>query len=137
MHLEFVVPGPPVSNQQSSATGRANLAAWRAGVRAEAARIWKSPPLAGDLKAVIINFFDTNKPSLDLDNMSKPVLDSLEELVYEDDRQVRQLEVSHVRINAPMVFAGASKVVVNAVQTGRQFVYVRIEDPVVPLPLPK
>jgi len=30
MHLEFVVLGPPISNHQSTLTGRANLAAWRA-----------------------------------------------------------------------------------------------------------
>jgi hypothetical protein len=32
---------------------------------------------------------------------------------------------------------GVSKTLVDAIQAGRQFVYVRIEDPVDPFPLPK
>jgi hypothetical protein len=69
--------------------------------------------------------------------MSKPILDVLENIVYEDDRQIRRAEITHVRIDAPFVFVGASKIVVAAVQAGNQFVYVRIEDAVDPFPLPK
>jgi hypothetical protein len=61
----------------------------------------------------------------------------MENIVYDDDRQIREAEITHVRIDAPFVFAGASKIVVSAVQAGSQFVYVRIEDPVDPFPLPK
>jgi hypothetical protein len=50
-------------------------------------------------------------------------------VVYVDDRQVRQAELTHVRIDAPFVFVGASKLIVAAVQAGSEFVYVRIEDP--------
>jgi hypothetical protein len=69
--------------------------------------------------------------------MSKPILDVMQRIVYDDDRQIRQAEISHVRIHAPFVFVGASKIVVAAVQAGNQFVYVRIEDAVDPFPLPK
>jgi hypothetical protein len=61
----------------------------------------------------------------------------MQEVVYEDDRQIRQAEISHVRIDAPFVVVGASRLLVAAVQAGNQFVYVRIEDPVDPFPLPK
>lgn len=137
MHLEFVVPGPPISNQQSTAQGKANLAAWRGKIHSEAANGWKSAPLTGKLKAVIVNFHDGDKPSLDIDNMSKPILDVMQKLVYADDRQIRQAEIVHLRIDAPMVFVGASKILVAAVQVGKQFVYVRIEDVADPFPLPK
>lgn len=136
-HLEYVVLGPPISNQQSTAQGRANLVAWRSKVLLEAGNIWKVPPLNGKLKAIIINFHDGPKPSLDTDNMSKPILDVMQSLVYGDDRQIRQAELSHVRIDAPMAVAGASKILVSAVQAAQQFVYVRIEDAVDPFPLPK
>ncbi len=106
-------------------------------VEAEAKNQWKKAPLTGNLKAVIINFHAGDKPSLDVDNMSKPILDVMQQIVYDDDRQIRQAELTHVRIDAPFVFVGASKVLVAAVQAGNQFVYVRIEDPVDPLPLPK
>ncbi len=134
MHLEFAVPGPPISNQSQ---GTPALAAWRTAVEAEANSRWKIPPLAGRLKAVIINSHTGDKPSLDVDNMSKPILDVLQGVVYDDDRQIRQAELTHVRIDTPFVFVGVSKVLTDAIQAGNQFVYVRIEDPIDPFPLPK
>ena len=98
---------------------------------------WPNPSLTGELKAIIINFYAGNRPSVDVDNMSKPIHDVMNKLVYEDDRQIRQAEITHVRIDAPMVIVGASKMLVDAVRAGRQFVYVRIEDAVEPFPLPK
>ena len=136
VYLEFVVIGVPITNQQSTPQGRTNLAAWRAAVLAAAQAVWNQAPLTINLKAVVINFYTTNQPSLDLDNMSKPVLDSLEGIVYLDDRQIRQAELTHVPIEDPFVFAGVSPAIAMAVQAGKAFVYVRIEDPRVPFPLP-
>jgi Holliday junction resolvase RusA-like endonuclease len=133
MHLEFVVLGPPISNQSPGP----NLVSWRATVAGEAQNQWANPLLTGNLKAIIINFYTDNKPSVDVDNMSKPILDVLQNIVYEDDRQITQAEITHVRIDAPFVVVGVSKVLVSAIQAGNQFVYVRIEDPVDPFPLPK
>ena len=76
IHLEFVVLGPPISNQQSSLTGKANLATWRATIAGAAKPLWTKPALESHLKAVIINFHEGEKPSVDVDNMSKPILDS-------------------------------------------------------------
>jgi crossover junction endodeoxyribonuclease RusA len=134
MHLEFVIVGVPVSNQS---TGTAALMAWRAAVAAEARKNWSIAPLMGKLKAVVINFHTGDKPSLDLDNMSKPILDEMQRIIYRDDRQIRQAELTHVRIDAPFVFVGASKLIVSSVQAGNEFVYVRIEDAVDPYLLPK
>jgi Holliday junction resolvase RusA-like endonuclease len=133
MHLEFVVLGPPVSNQSPGP----NLASWRASIRSAAENRWKKAPLTGPLKAILINFHQDEKPSVDVDNMSKPILDTMEGVVYEDDRQIRQVEIAHVRIDAPFIIVGVSKVVVSSLQAGNQFLYVRIEDPVEPFPLPK
>ena len=134
MHVEYVVPGPPISNQSKKP---ATLNAWKATVEGEARKAWTNPPLTGRLKAVLINFHPGEKPPVDVDNMSKPIHDAMNNLVYEDDRQIRQAEITHVRIDAPMVIAGASKILVDAVQAGKPFVYIRIEDPVDPYPLPK
>jgi Holliday junction resolvase RusA-like endonuclease len=137
VHLEFVVPGPPVSNQQSTAQGRLNLTTWRASVTGEAQRQWVGTMLAGPLKASIINFHNGDKPSVDVDNMSKTILDVLQKLVYVDDRQIRQAQITHLEIGAPFMIVGVSKVIVDAIQAGNQFIYVRIEDPVDPYPLPR
>src|SRR5947207_14988243 len=101
MHLEFVVPGPPISNQQGTQTGKANLAGWRATVAGQAQNQWAKPVLTVELKAVILNFNAGNKPSVDVDNMSKPVLDVLQTIVYDDDRQMTQAEITHLKIGAP------------------------------------
>jgi hypothetical protein len=42
--------------------------------------MWANPILTGELKAVIINFYAGNEPSVDVDNMSKPILDALQKL---------------------------------------------------------
>lgn len=137
VHIEFVVHGPPISNQQSSPGGRANLAAWRASIAGAAAPKWVNSPLNGDLKAIVINFYEGSGPSVDVDNMSKPILDELQDIVYHDDRQIVQAEITHLKVGAAFSIPGVSKVLVTALHAGAQFVYVRIEDPVDPFPLPK
>jgi Holliday junction resolvase RusA-like endonuclease len=136
VHLEFIVLGPPISNQQSTPQGKLNLTAWRATVAGEAQNNWVAGMLTGHLKATIINFHSGSKPSVDVDNMSKPILDVLQNIVYGDDRQIRQAQITHLEIGAPFSIVGVSKMIVNALQAGTQFVYVRIEDPMNPYPLP-
>jgi hypothetical protein len=69
MHVEFVVLGPPISNQSPGP----NLTNWRATVLDEAKSRWNNPPLIGNIKVILINFHTGNKPSVDIDNMSKPI----------------------------------------------------------------
>lgn len=137
MHLEFVVQGPPISNQQSTPQGKANIIAWRATVAGEAQNQWANALLSGTLKAILINFHVDNKPSVDVDNMSKSILDVLQKIVYYNDRQIREAEITYLKIGAPYSIVGVSKIIVNALQAGTQFVYVRVEDPADPFPLPK
>src|SRR5438270_9331104 len=96
VHLEFVVAGTPISNQSPGP----NLAAWRSAVAGAAGAQWLNPPLKQELKAVIINFYAGAGPTLDVDNLSKPILDSLQTIVYDNDRQIVQAELAHVRIAA-------------------------------------
>ena len=137
VYLEFVVLGPPISNHQSTPQGKKNLTTWRATVRGAATLMWPNPPLPKVLKAVIINFYEGNKPSVDVDNMSKPILDVMQKLVYDSDRQIIQAEISHVKIDAPFSIVGVRPIIVKSLQAGSQFVYVKIEDPMDPFPLPK
>jgi Holliday junction resolvase RusA-like endonuclease len=137
MYLEFVVFGTPISNQQSTAQGKANLTAWRGTIAGRARNQWTRPLLTGDLKAILINFYDGNKPSVDVDNMSKPILDAMQNVVYADDRQIVQAELAHSQIGAAYSVAGVRRIIVNALQAGNHFVYVRLEDAVTPFPLPK
>ena len=125
VHLEFVVPGPPVSHQTSD---KANLKAWQAIVRAEAGKCWAAAPLVGKLKFVLINFHEGEKPPLDDDNMVKPIRDALNKFVYTDDRQIRYSETLHIPIDDPIKIRGASAILLAAYSRGDEFLYVRIED---------
>jgi hypothetical protein len=133
MHTEFVVGGPPISNQSPGPT----LIAWRARVAAAARVAWVSPPLATPVRVTIINFHAGSRPSLDVDNMSKPVLDVMNGLVYLDDRQVWQAELVHLALLTPLVVAGAPKPLVDAARAGVEFVYIRVERTLAPYPLPR
>ncbi len=133
VHLEFVVPGPPVSNQSPGP----NLTTWRSTVATAAGLSWPNPLLTADLKAIILNFYAGKRPSVDVDNRSKPILDVMRNVAYADDRQIVQAEIAHLKIGAAFAIVGVRPVVVNSIQAGNPFVYVRIEDAAAPFPLPK
>jgi crossover junction endodeoxyribonuclease RusA len=132
-HLEFVIPGPPVSYQ---ATDRARLKAWQAAVKFEAMKVWAMPPLTGKLRFLLINFHDGEDPPMDDDNMVKPIRDALNKIVYDDDRQIRYSETIQVRIDDPFKIRRGSRTLFDAFSRGDEFLYVRIEDapPVIQLP---
>jgi len=137
LHLEFVVLGPPISNQQSTPQGRTNLATWKATIAGAVTLAWPNAPFTGELKAIVLNFYAGNEPSVDTDNMSKPILDAMQGIAYADDRQVVQVELAHAKLSAAYQIGGVRPAIVNAIQAQAQFVYVRVEDPANPLPLPK
>jgi len=125
LHLEFVVLGPPVSHQTKD---KKNLKAWQAKIRAEAIQTWTGAPLNGRLKFVLYNFHEGDKPSLDDDNMVKPIRDALNKLVYNDDGQIRTSETFQVPIDDPIKIRGASAILLAAYSKGDEFLYLRIED---------
>ena len=85
--FEFVVMGVPVSQQTRR---RERLARWRLEVENAAKQRWDAgPPNDGAVMVIITYVFEG--PSLDVDNVPKPVLDALKGLVYEDDSQVTDL----------------------------------------------
>ncbi len=133
MHLEFVIPGPPVSYQTRE---KANLKAWQARVAAEAIKVWHGPPLTGRLKFTLINFHEGPDPPMDDDNMVKPIRDALNKIVYADDRQIRYSETVQIPIDDPVKVRGASLVVLAAYNNRAEFLYVRVEDAPVFLQLP-
>ncbi len=125
-HLEFTVNGPPVSQQTKD---KASLAAWKSLIRAEAAKNWgTSVPLTSKLKCTIINFHEGDKASLDDDNMVKPIRDAMNNLVYEDDSQIRYSETIHLSIDAAHKLRRASAIILAAFTKGDAFLYVRIDD---------
>ena len=68
--VEFIVEGPPISHQTKN---RKSLQVWKNSVRAEAAKVWKQPPMKVLVQCTIINFYGGPAPPLDDDNMVKPI----------------------------------------------------------------
>jgi Holliday junction resolvase RusA-like endonuclease len=97
---------------------------------------WPNEPLTSELKAVIINFYALNEPSVDIDNMSKPILDALQGIAYVNDRQIIQAEITHARLGGAYQIGGRRLIIVNALQAQAEFVYVSIEDSENPFSLP-
>jgi Holliday junction resolvase RusA-like endonuclease len=125
LHLEFVVPGPPISYQTRD---KANLRMWQATIQLEARKVWTAEPLTVRLKLLAINFFEGDRPPLDDDNMIKPIRDALNAVVYVDDRQIQHSETIQMSIDAPVRIRRASRIITDAFHRGDEFLYVRIED---------
>ena len=123
--VEFIVEGSPVSHQTKN---RKALQGWKARVRAEAVKVWNQPPVKALIQCTIINFYGGPAPTLDDDNMVKPIRDALNGLVYEDDLQVRHSIHAHLSNRGLYQISGSSKLVVDALREGKEFVFVRIED---------
>jgi crossover junction endodeoxyribonuclease RusA len=124
--LEFVVDGPPVSQQTRD---RKNLQAWRTVISAEATKTWGAKPLlTGRLRCMIINFFEGKLPPLDDDNMVKPIRDAMNNLIYADDEQIRYSETIQVSIDDPIRIRRGSIVLLTAFSKGDEFVYIRLDD---------
>src|SRR5919198_1177213 len=86
--FEFIVDGPPVSQQARRAV---KIDAWKVNVKSRALERWPkdAPPVDQDVSMEITHFFE-GAPA-DVDNIAKPILDAIKGLVYVDDRQVSDL----------------------------------------------
>ena len=115
--LEFFVPGLARAKQSFRYTGHgrgftpARVKAWQSDVGWAAQQaIHRLPcnpfPISGDV-AVDLIFLLGNNRRIDADNLSKAVLDALNGIAWEDDRQVIDLHL-HKTINAPAENAGVN-----------------------------
>ena len=87
MPFEFVIEGPPVSQQNPHGRRKRK---WKQRVRNAAERRWDSKsPFVGEVMVTITYFF--SGASLDVDNIPKPILDALNGLIFLDDTQVSDL----------------------------------------------
>lgn len=85
--FELVIEQAPVSNQ---ARRRERRDRWIRSVESAARDIWGlEAPVTEPVMVTITYIFDDTP--LDVDNVSKPILDALEGVVFEDDAQVFDL----------------------------------------------
>ena len=88
--LEFVIDGPPVSQQ---ARRREHVRQWRDAVRRVAEQHWRAGelPATGPIMLTVIYFYD--RGSMDIDNLPKTISDALKGLVYRVIEEAPDLEV--------------------------------------------
>ena len=65
---------------------------------------------------------------IDHDNMVKPIQDALAGLVYRNDRQITDAQTRKTNIDGRFRLRRISPVYARAFGSGKQFVYIRIEE---------
>ena len=85
--FELTIYGIPVSQQ---ARRRERLREWRQEVNNAAKREWTAEPFdSGPLMVTITYVYDEDR--LDVDNIPKPILDGLKQVVFSDDSRITDM----------------------------------------------
>ena len=117
----IVVKGRPASINASNAT----KTAWKVKVR-EAAKLIYLAPLEDDDLKIEITYFCDGQTDIDTDNMSKPICDSLNGIVYEDDKQLLDRDARRRDLNKYFYVKGIEPSVAVALAEGEEFVSIKI-----------
>jgi hypothetical protein len=122
--FEFTIAGPPVSQQAHRRSSR--KAMWKIAVTtaASAALSPESAPVEQDICVEITHFF-AGAPA-DVDNIAKPILDSMKGLVFKDDARVTDLVCRRRAIIGPFAANPTSSTLAAAIGVGKEFVHVRV-----------
>jgi Holliday junction resolvase RusA-like endonuclease len=122
--FEFVVDGPPVSQQ---ARRRERVRQWIDEVRAAASRFWFSGevPVSESVLLSVTYFYDAT--SIDVDNIPKPIIDALRGLVFMDDNQVTDM-ICRKRNLKEVLIENPSAVLAEGLSRGKDFLYIVVED---------
>jgi crossover junction endodeoxyribonuclease RusA len=124
---EFIVSGTPIS---SGASGQSRTR-WKEAVSAASASVVPSKhALVADSVRVTIVYFYV-RTDLDLDNILKPILDALNEVIYVDDSQVANIVAAKRDRTETLFLEGASPVIMQQLaataNAPQDFVYVAVE----------
>ena len=65
---------------------------------------------------------------IDVDNVSKPILDALKGLIFKDDAQVTDLIYGKRNLNDALTVRSDSRILIEALGDERPFVYLRIDE---------
>ncbi len=123
--LSFVVQGVPVSAQTRNRRWRRR---WIDKVKsAAAAAIGNVEPLAVEVSVVLVYFYRDGSP--DVDNIIKPILDGMNQVVYEDDRLIDQVTARKTDFAAGLEVRGATAEMLEAFDEAADFVYVSVQTP--------
>jgi crossover junction endodeoxyribonuclease RusA len=125
LRFEFVIDGPPVSQQ---ARRRDRVRQWRDEVRNIAEQYWPAGelPVTGSIMLTITYFYDSI--SMDVDNIAKPISDALKGLVYLDDEQVTDVLCRKRNLNSNLRLEKPSPILAEGLSRGSEFLYIVVEE---------
>ncbi|MEH2085237.1 RusA family crossover junction endodeoxyribonuclease [Nostoc sp.] len=126
--FEFIVDGPPVS-QQARNRGKGNrLQAWKNTVRQEAEKYWSAEQktATGLVMLQITYFYDSDK--MDVDNIVKPIQDAIKGLAYVDDNQVSDLLVRKRNLSSNFRIENMTSTLAEGFARGNEFLYIVVID---------
>ncbi len=123
--FEFVVEGIPRSiNAKPRGLNR-----WKQTVSAAATTVWGGGTLLDQTQiSVVIVYFHTDITSIDVDNIAKPILDSLKGAVIVDDFSVSQIVCRRTEINEKLLIDSIPEVLVEHFGITSDFLYIKLSD---------
>ena len=124
MPFEFVIDGPPVSQQTRR---RTRLREWTQEVKNIAESHWNTgSPFVGDVMVIITYFYE--EAALDVDNIPKPILDALKGLVYSDDSDVSDLLCRKRDLTGDLRIQNPSSVLLDTLRDSeQQFLHITVD----------
>jgi Holliday junction resolvase RusA-like endonuclease len=125
--FDFVVVGTPRSRQRRRRNAGDD---WKENVRTAARQRWplNRAPYATELQVVIIYFY-REETTIDVDNISKLILDAIKGFVFDDDRLITQLTVRKTDLARVLEFNNPSAALVSYLGGELNFVYVCLGAP--------
>ncbi|MEH2415146.1 RusA family crossover junction endodeoxyribonuclease [Nostoc sp.] len=126
--FEFIVDGPPVS-QQARKRGKGNrLQDWKKTVRQEAEKYWSSEQktATGLVMLQITYFYDSDQ--IDIDNIVKPIQDAIKGLAYVDDNQVSDLLVRKRNLSGNFRIENMTSTLAEGFARGNDFLHIVVID---------
>ncbi len=122
--LEVMVPGVPLSLQASAAS----RAEWKDRIRATVRDELPEGHFAAESPVKVTIYYFTDAPAnVDIDNIVKPIFDSLSRFVYIDDRQVERLVVQKFEPGRLFSFASPTPRLAEAIERDGPRVYLQVD----------
>ncbi len=122
--IEFLIPRRPVSLQIRK---RKNLQSWKQYVTGIATEKWNDEVIESkDLRLTLVYICD-DSPA-DIDNIIKPIQDSMVGVIYKDDIQISDVDSHRRYLSDPIEIDNLPDLLVQAIEIGNEAVYVKVSE---------
>lgn len=113
----LLIPGKPSSIQARSKSAKRKLGRYKKTIGSIASQIFKEPMK----RSVKIHLYHFHKgTNIDIDNIQKPILDSLEGIAYDNDNQVDSLNTDRINFNASTTIENVTSLLIPEALTGNK-----------------